>query len=792
MCDIYRDPIHIIDRDADSFEGIISENELVSAQERICDVIRYPTTVIDNYKCIDHNGYQYKRIDSKRSSIIFCKACDAYRLITDSRACHQCDETHADILFHCEHEIINGQKDKVQEYIDSEYMKTISTEKMHTSGNEKPIYTEKWVGKSNMRYLRYSCPMTGLTELIFPIIIENHVVGVLFVGQLILLQNKVEIRQARRQLVAANRDKIKKHIKEVQQKAQEQARNEKNILLRFKNSITKPRCRSIIHNLKKIHDREDNYLSFDPKKYKEKQKKKRQFQDIKELEEYITLIIHPQIEDFEAFLQRELHSKFDRYISVSIHKQIKILKEHSDQLISEKRDIRGNTAEILMRDFWAEVRSILKDIQDKFKLSNIEIYLYNPNSTKLRFKLECSLLAADDAAPVELDNDEWDTLSHSETSNITDFGLLQKFKIRQPETVSMQYESILNQRYISILTYPRKVYRNKELKDSFRNHISRLITTIMHELAIIKNTADSLLTMRILRLYRHEISHLSLGLSGVNRNLEKPEQLKSLHPDKINAIHRDFSSCLQLLNFMTKEIGIFTGSIKKRDIEMMEIKDLKIFKQMIWKWEILYQDELAKRGLSIITGREDLESIKSIAGRPHIKSNPQMLELIIYNIVNNAIKYAHDGSRIYIDCDVTSDYSTRQKFTVIDYGQQMTNDPDLPYELYYRDPALNNLFIAGNGIGLYVSKQAADYIGAKISHKVTKVSDYYVPFIEPYLSLINGPFPVEKEVIENDWKQRKHLYTEVINQQSNQDYPRQKVLEKILTPTYKVIFEVIL
>jgi signal transduction histidine kinase len=107
------------------------------------------------------------------------------------------------------------------------------------------------------------------------------------------------------------------------------------------------------------------------------------------------------------------------------------------------------------------------------------------------------------------------------------------------------------------------------------------------------------------------------------------------------------------------------------------------------------------------------------------------LEQLVYNLVNNAVKYCYRGTRIHLDC--------KKKYlgphhphilTVTDYGMKMDVGPAV-YELYSR--GLNTTRIEGLGIGLFLVKKIAEAHGGSVGYSSAKVSDYNVPLIEPYL-----------------------------------------------------------
>jgi signal transduction histidine kinase len=93
---------------------------------------------------------------------------------------------------------------------------------------------------------------------------------------------------------------------------------------------------------------------------------------------------------------------------------------------------------------------------------------------------------------------------------------------------------------------------------------------------------------------------------------------------------------------------------------------------------------------------------------PHYYTN-----LMIGNILSNAIKYAKVGSSVYIKIDVVNN---RVRCSIKDEGIGIAKE-DLShiYESFFRSNSLDHKHIAGNGLGLSIVKKCADAIQASIS-----------------------------------------------------------------------------
>ena len=103
--------------------------------------------------------------------------------------------------------------------------------------------------------------------------------------------------------------------------------------------------------------------------------------------------------------------------------------------------------------------------------------------------------------------------------------------------------------------------------------------------------------------------------------------------------------------------------------------------------------------------------------------------LIVDNLMSNAIKYSNQGSVIKINLREESNHIT---FTIQDEGVGIKEeDTKYIYENFFRSDALNHKEIPGNGLGLSIVKKSADAINAKvkIESKEKKGTVVYVTFL---------------------------------------------------------------
>lgn len=92
-------------------------------------------------------------------------------------------------------------------------------------------------------------------------------------------------------------------------------------------------------------------------------------------------------------------------------------------------------------------------------------------------------------------------------------------------------------------------------------------------------------------------------------------------------------------------------------------------------------------------------------------------KIILDNVLNNAVKYAYENSKIGIQL---RSENGKVRCTVSDHGVGIkSEDLEKIYDHFYRSDALNHKHISGNGLGLAIVKKCADAIQAEVQVEST-------------------------------------------------------------------------
>jgi signal transduction histidine kinase len=302
---------------------------------------------------------------------------------------------------------------------------------------------------------------------------------------------------------------------------------------------------------------------------------------------------------------------------------------------------------------------------------------------------------------------------------------------------------------------------------------------------------------QMLRLYMHEVSQITaainIAMRQATRELDKYDESISTIKEgasdiplqkNIERTFNDIRDMLKMMDLLKNNIRIGMNLSQAYG----EQSDVHIYRDIIFKLIDIYQHELRSKNLAFITPAITFTDDVKMS----FKTSKNLLELVLYNIVNNAVKFSHKGTNIYIECKQVFTESGIRTITVIDYGAYI-EESDKPYELYYRGVE-SALLTEGIGLGLFVANKSMERLGGRIQHCCKKVSDYYVPYIEEYLS--RQVFESADEYLINALRDEMNLlkqndcYNRIVSYQRFKDISNMEIRSCICIPTYETSFEV--
>jgi len=169
-------------KDSEYAQGVIPNRYLKGILTEISSILKNPVTVIE---FLPDNVDALFRTDGIKWNRYLSPICEDFRNCTSEQSCYDLDSLHASLFRELSE--INLEKQLKSKIIATNYFK-----KFKDTYNVESDLTLQTLNVENQSrcYLTYSCPFINFTELLFAIFFEKKIVGVLFVGQIILGKRK--------------------------------------------------------------------------------------------------------------------------------------------------------------------------------------------------------------------------------------------------------------------------------------------------------------------------------------------------------------------------------------------------------------------------------------------------------------------------------------------------------------------------------------------------------------------------------------------------------------------------
>jgi two-component system sensor histidine kinase VanS len=227
------------------------------------------------------------------------------------------------------------------------------------------------------------------------------------------------------------------------------------------------------------------------------------------------------------------------------------------------------------------------------------------------------------------------------------------------------------------------------------DEISILANNINNMKNKIQRSQDSL--KEFTYMLSHEIKNIITSVNGYAVGIS----------EGVYSTEDEINEALNIIKSKTKDLENITESllmlsrVENRLIEL-EKKEIKI-EYIIDDLIKLYEPELARNRLTI-------KKTYSIKAGTKLMSDKYLVQTVISNLVNNAMKYSSPDSEIIVE--VTSSQKN-VAFSVSNSGFGITGDEkDKIFNMFYRSKKYEFKNIKGFGLGLAISKRIANILGA--------------------------------------------------------------------------------
>lgn len=605
-------------------------------------------------------------------------------------------------------------------------------------------------------YIRYRCPYVDLYKFGFPIYVNNIVVAVLFIGQF-SLQSAVR-KNMRLDNVGWNSIKwFLAKENDIVSVNSSHCFNSEDALMHFVNSNIVCLVNEFTYLARK------NLIEYQIDQLKIIIKN-----SIKNLEEEVmTFLLHMDEilpnEEHEASMQSRFWMIIEKNINsyleqIGVAKLSIFLKEHSE---IERKNYLVQGYEIYPKlNLLTENTFDFRRSQTAFESSESNV------ETLTTFdKLK------------DLPNDFfYSCISPFPKANYTDSDILVHFEKLQPFAILINYNA------------ESKAKENEQLRKRILDQLEHFFTKVGQELAHFSIRLSEHTTKTVLRIYRHEIMHQCLVLDHNNWFLNR-KRLKKVDENKLRLISEDQRQCIFELDFMTQNINVVTGQINSQVVDLDKDVPIDINSTIINKAISLHQRKKQEKLLWFY--------VQNSSVKEYIKSNLELLDLIFFNLMSNAIKYAYSGTKIIIGVEDTNSHARPTAITLTDFGINVSaHTKDQVFQMYFRGN--EDTHIEGSGIGLYVADTVSKILDAKIDWKSNRISEYNIPMMMRYLNLpsnLQTAEGVDLPRLQAEYVRLSNSLqlSRVLNQEYL-SYPElwniNQILGEIKRPTYEVAFTI--
>jgi signal transduction histidine kinase len=785
-------PIHITNdgekqHDGDIYAltgvGIISNEHLKGIETEICANLDSPTTLIE----FSPTGNPI-RTDSKLLQHSLRPPCRVFRECTKARYCHQSDNHYALLL-----------RDLSKAKTTSLFVtRGLYAEDLGTSlGEPNSVPRLCRESTTGQFYLEYDCPLLGYRELLFPVFFDDRVIAVLFIGQACLKSNLSIIKETQGRFFRENPCEEDFQILIDQQGLEGVNRNFPS--LPIPNSVQHAHNPSGYRNLEDlvtsthdewIADRDhiltaEKYEMFIKECCREVGRLQGTLREQMELqrEQYVRTCVTQRINDFHKRLTEGLIDKSKESVDTLWQILWDALEQGVSDLVSDfdldyavvfgTKDTDWETGNTL--PLHVVVSTHNTPIRDISHLGEVSLIINVPNGN-----IQIQVPANSTGMPIHGHIEGWlgdishydirltafNIPLHPQLSNVILIGY-------KPSNPSNSSDNVLGG------------YLNTSLQ-SFYNVAAASISSILAISAQTKVESS-------LRVFGHEMGQLTSGLDWLRlAYLTSPERLRALSDEKASDINRDITGYLEQIQYLSLSARMVLG------IPTLTRERFLAFREILFKWKDIYRLEAKAKNL-------DISVYNATFGdpiRPPIDGDKKLLEMLIYNLVNNAVKYSYRGTKIYIDCrklDNKMQIEPKKALArtqcchiivVVDYGNEMLGNEEL-YGLYRRGSNVSQTH-EGLGIGLYVAKKIALAHGGILRHTSEKISEFNVPLMEAYLALDQGQEELKSKILkEIDRLKKTGDYNYIIAKYENGkpmyvNPSREELINSIQKPIFKV------
>jgi len=703
---------------ASDFSVLVDRKTIRNIAQGICNRLRHPVTVLDLLR-MQKESVEKSRIDSDIEYFSLRSTCRLLRHCAGRDNCIVCDAFHAGLL---------------ADNVDTKEKVSNCPAYFYDGYSENP---PKMITRSGRTILEYHCPILGYRELLFPFYYKVNekttlLIGVLFIGQTVVVEegDKDTISRIAQSFFKnpANAELFDEFLKSNNLPIEDAQKIKDAILSDESNESTL----EFYMNRRGIDDEgvghakmtfltKDEYYSFIDEAVIEVNKMELEIAAAAQNKRlaFFEDIVHTEV---RSFFLKETVRKENAYAPNALQLRTDDLRSAWENFLEVANSIKCKLGLKKVLLFGEGIYGSAIEGESRIAPKKIRIYPL-PAVGEPLYRMRFNYSKANDMQPTQYDF----------TCSLEDGDILEGIE-RASSLINRNNMILIAYTDMVVLIEAKELNENRELYKDMSEVIGKSFSRIRSVIALCSANLLRERHILTLRMNRHESLNISTRLNDnvmlyFGPRNEKEELTGGIYArqgiDKRTNIACDMSSAVRLISNMAGNIGLVTGTINEEILKnrMSEAVDVP---KLMYKWQVMFRRTLAQRNLDIVVS-------KNSRSPRFIKTNRDMFELLIYNLVDNAVKYAYRGSVIRLEWD---DTEQGHRFAVTSYGPRVKRE-SFPFELYARGQDVTSGLhpVHGDGIGLYVVKRVEKLLGIKVDFDSdTMIFPCNLPLLSWFLS----------------------------------------------------------
>lgn len=845
--------------------GVLTQRHLRGHHSAMSGKIKHATTFIE----FSPEGKPC-RTDSSFLQRIMHPACRIFRDFTaptdpsdDSFGlfCCHCDNCHARLFWDLQHNSLLKKNFLTIEYIKKRRDSSPDLKLLYTMSPDCSFNVNELDGRL---FLEYDCPLLGFRELLFPVFFQDKVISVFFVGELTLASRKDFVEKMIRNI--ENRiSSLKKNCPDcfLHRPIPSDTNLSQRLLDAHHGYVTNPPGESP----RIILDSPENNVY--------EQIIKSVITELKSFEQQV-LVDALQHEQHQYIRKTISDSDKIKAFAKATHQQTNQKQNHNRRVVDETPlnilwtafestlnhlvdsfDLRyafafgpGRIVESIASEDTLGIQAKSKNWEQCFTdeknepelaIKKLRFRIFpKPNESESEVDEIISFLIKDDVYtvcspndPKNLNNLYNDLLEGSDLASLGDYQMILL-------TVSPHPSNWL----VILLGYPKSndeilvssLAEHKSSSYLHQNALKGFFTLVALTISSIRMAGLEELRKKQLLYLGHESGQLTAGLDWLQRTYKNVEKLEQKLKD--DAIRHGKNVPVFIKNGLKKKIENLCTDIRgysglmyfvfdmaerlgdSNSLPKPEPSTFRPFGDVLAKWKDSYRYEAERSSMQInvinprFYTKNGYRSRANDPWRPEMWADQFLFEMIVYNLVNNAEKYGHRGTKIIMDCKLASlDREAPFILTVTNYGVPIDPEDREIFEPFTRGKDTGNR-TKGLGLGLFIVLNIVERIHSGKVTAICKVNDpisrFNVPLIQPYINRPikdkNGDLIQKDENFINELKEEvnrlRSCETEegftlfesavALDEEGEQIYDPEDltILDEIKKPTYQVTLKV--